>query len=103
MGRLRFLCPALACLPLGGCISGLIYQHTTAPLSVNFKDTPVGALEGKDDAKDLNLGYVRIVWDGNDIGGAARNAGINEIYYADVEEFSILGIWRQTYAHVYGK
>ena len=61
------------------------------------------AIDGKGDLKDLNLGYVRIAWDGNDIAGAARAAGVQEVHHADLERFSILSIWNQDYVHVYGK
>ncbi len=103
MRRVLCLSAVLACLPLGGCIAGAIYQHTVEPLDVNLTETPVGVRTGDADVKDLTLSYVRIMWDGNDVAGAAKEAGIDEVFYADRETFQVLGIWRQEYVHIYGR
>ncbi|MBX3464816.1 MAG: hypothetical protein KF830_16735 [Planctomycetes bacterium] len=102
--RLAFLLGSvLACLPLQGCIVGAIYQSTIEPLDLNLRETPSGSTAGASDVKDLNLVYARIVWDGNDIAGAAKKAGITRIHHADIELFNVLGIWRQYWVHVYGE
>lgn len=103
MRRIRDLAAALACCSLGGCISGAIYQHTTQPFDLNLRDTPAGTQEGTADMKLFDFSYVRIAWDGDDIGGAAKKAGLSEIFYADLETLNILGIWRQEWVHVYGR
>jgi hypothetical protein len=103
MRRFLLSSSALLCLSLDSCIGGALYQHTTTPLSVNFDDTPVGVLDGKSDVKDLDLSYLRIMWDGNDIATTARNAGMTEVHYADHERFSILGIWSRDWVHIYGR
>ena len=101
--RVACLAALLVCLPRGGCITGIVYQQTVEPLDVNFQETPAGSREGSASVKDLNLQYVRVMWDGNDIGRAAQKAGINEVLYADREVFMILGLWRQDYVRIYGR
>lgn len=103
MARLSLFAAALSCLPLGGCVAGLVYTHTTQPLDLNLRETPLGTLAGAQDSKDLDLRYIRIVWDGNDIASAAEAAGMNEVHFADLETLSILGVWRQDWVHVYGR
>ncbi|MFK7741076.1 MAG: TRL domain-containing protein [Planctomycetota bacterium] len=93
----------LLCLPLGGCISGAIYQHTIEPLDVNYTNTPTGSKVGTSDRKGIEFNYLRLAWDGDDIAGTAKKAGMTEVHYADREVLSILGIWRQDYVHVYGR
>ena len=44
-----------------------------------------------------------MLWDSNGIGDIARKNGLEAIYFADLETFSILGIWSQYRVHVYGK
>jgi hypothetical protein len=103
MLRLASLC---ACALLtSGCVRGLIYTHATRPLTRNFDRTPVvegSAAEGN--VKELRYnGYLRIVWDDNAIGSLAQRAGFSQVYYADLETFSILGIWTQYSVRVYGE
>jgi len=104
----------LLALPfLPGCISGLLYTHTWHPLTVNFDHTPVADAEivvAESDVKDLAIPIPRIggraefMWHSNAIGDIAEKKGLAEIYYADVERFSILfNIWSQETVHVYGK
>ena len=102
---------ALALLP-AGCVGlgasflrprGLIYNHTTVPLTVNFNKTPVSAERPQHgNVKHFRYSYVDIRWDENGIGRIAKQHGIETIYYADKEVLSILGIWTQTYIHIYG-
>ncbi len=98
----------LSALLLCGCVSGLAYTHVTRPLTTHFNRTPVAdGFVAEGDVKDLNLRYntflfVRVIWDENSIGSIAKEAGLREIYYADLETFSVLGIWTQYTVHVYG-
>jgi len=83
---------------------GLIYTHVTLPLTTNFHDTPVGdGFEASGNVKELRYNaYLRVIWDENSIGSIAKQAGFSEAYYADLETFSILGIWTQYRVRVYG-
>jgi hypothetical protein len=96
----------LAALLLCGCMRGLIYTHTTRPLTTHFNRTPVAdgdGLAGESDVKELRYNAaLRVFWDENSIGSIAKEAGFKEMYYADIETFSVLGIWTQYRVHVYG-
>ena len=98
---------ALACLPLlSGCMTGHIYQHTFEPLSTNFDRTPACTGTGQSDIDHLHIPLssidIDVLWDSNAIADAAKQGGIEEICYADFEEFSILGVWNEYTVHVYG-
>jgi hypothetical protein len=101
-------CMLVACLGSTGCI----YNHTVMPLDVNFNETPVyQGRQGDWDStwKTLRIpllfvpGYVQFDWGSSGIADAARAQGMTEIYYADLETLSVLGVWRQQWAIVYGK
>lgn len=90
---------------LGGCTQGLLYTHTTTPLTHNFDQTPAGYgnKSGNGSTKQLHV-QITAKWDTNGIGEIAKKSGITEIYYADIEEISVLGgFWEQDYVHIYGK
>ena len=91
-------------LLLCGCMRGLIYTHATFPLTTHFDRTPVAdGSHAKGDVKELRYNaYLRVLWDENSIGSIAKQAGFTQIYYADLETFSVLGIWTQYRVHVYG-
>jgi len=101
--------PRLAALAAGllasGCTApGLVYTRITRPLTVNFLEAPV-VLDGapaEGDVKSLRF-RVELRWDVNAIGELAKTNGIEEVYYADEEILSVLGIWRQRFVHVYGR
>jgi hypothetical protein len=95
---------ATSALLLSGCMHGLIYTHVTEPLTTHFDRTPVGdGAEAEGDVKELRYNaYLRVLWDENSIGSISKEAGFKEIYYADLETFSVLGIWTQYRVHVYG-
>ena len=94
----------LGALFVCGCARGLVYTHVTQPLTVNFDRTPVAdGYVAEGDVKELRYNsYLRVIWDVNSIGALAKQAGLAEAYYADLETFSLLGIWTQYRVHVYG-
>ncbi len=83
-----------------GCI-GLVYNHTTQPLTLDMNETPVVRESSKGNVKTFQY-YVRVQWDKNGIGQIATEYGFDEVYYADLETLRILGIWTQRWVHVYG-
>ena len=94
------------------CVPGRIYTHIRGPLSTNFHETPVYSSKQKgreSDVKHLSIPLIKIdlsldlMWNSNAIGDIARHQGIEEVYYADLERLSILGIWNQYTVHVYGR
>ncbi len=42
-------------------------------------------------------------WGSAAIGDVAKEQGMQEIYFADLEVFRVLRIWNQYTVHVYGK
>lgn len=83
-------------------LSGCVYSHTIDPLTADFSMTPSGAERGNGDTKMVAF-YVSVEWDENGIGTIAREYGIEEIYFADIETIRILGYWKQQRVHVYGR
>jgi hypothetical protein len=101
VARVLLACAALA---LCGCAGqlGLVYSHTIEPLSTDFYHTPVVSNEAAGDVKQIHF-YVRVLWNDNAIGEVAKEHGIDEVYFADLETLRVLGIWTQQWVHVYGR
>ncbi|HJP39939.1 MAG TPA: hypothetical protein QF499_12545 [Gammaproteobacteria bacterium] len=95
--RRIIMLPAL-CLALSGCI----YSHTIEPLMTDFNATPVGSERNSGGIKTVAF-YVSVEWDENGIGTIAKQHGIEEIYFADIETIMILGYWQQQRVHIYGR
>ncbi len=102
---------ALVLAPLlSACMVGRIYQHTHEPLDTNFSSTPV--FTGKDQIGSAAVTHVHVpmtsvqvdlLWNSNAIGDVMKRNGLEEVYYADLETFSILGIWNEYTVYAYGK
>jgi hypothetical protein len=93
----------LVAVLLGGCIAqGAIYSHTTRPLMTNFDATPVADSGSRSDVKTVAF-YVDVKWGDGGIGAIAREKGIAEIYYADIETITVLRYWKQEFVRVYGR
>ena len=99
----------LACL--AGCgtgpLVGLVYTQVKLPLTRDLSATP--APVGPPDADRIieirepftGLGmYARV--NSNALGDIARVNGVNPLYFADQEVFSILGIWKTHRVFLYG-
>jgi TRL (tRNA-associated locus)-like protein len=82
---------------------GLIYTHTRHPLTVDMHQTTFVNNETSGDIKYVALRLPIAAWDSAAIGDIAKKNGLTEIYFADMETFSILTIWNQYTVHVYGK
>ena len=88
---------------LGSCVAdGLVYSHTTRPLMTNFSATPVADSGSRSDVKTVAF-YVDVRWGDGGIGAIAREKGIAEIYYADIETIKVLRYWKQEFVRVYGR
>ena len=93
----------LVAVVLGGCVAqGAIYSHTTQPLMTNFNATPVADSGSTSDIKTVAF-YVDVKWGDGGIGAIAREKGIAEIYYADIETITVLRYWKQESVRVYGR
>lgn len=101
----RFLCLLIAAgiLFLSSCApTGIVYTHIKEPLDTNMSRTPAVGKDAKGDLKHISF-YVDVMWDSAAIGDIAKENGLETVYFADLETFSILRIWNQYKVHVYGK
>jgi hypothetical protein len=90
----------LACLT--GCGAGLIYTHVTVPLDLNVRDVPAQPETGRSDWKTFKY-VVQVDWNSAALVDAARAAGLERIFFADMEILSVFfGVWQQRTATVYG-
>jgi hypothetical protein len=106
MKKVKFLLLALAATVLvSGCGAGIIYTHTWQPLTLDTHNTKIVSTSGEGDIKHVMLFYRQLsaAWDDASIGDIAKKKGLNELYFADLEYFSILHVWNQYTVHVYGK
>ena len=99
-------------LGAAGCggppLRGLIYTHVRLPLTPNLDRTPFPSpvpssgkiIQVKEPFSGYGI-YARV--NSNAIGDIARKHGVDTVYFADQEIFSLLGIWKTTQVHVYGK
>lgn len=97
------LVPVLACL-LGttGCLNGLLYTRVTVPLDVNLDETPFCTEQAQDSWNTFRF-YIQVDWGSAGIADIARRNGMTRACYADLETLSVLGLWQQRWAHVYGE
>jgi hypothetical protein len=117
MKTMRFAaCALVAALLVSGCMAGqmsgmtvpqtpgFIYTHTWQPLTEDMDRTTVGSVSGAGDIKHLAVyTVVGVAWDSAAIGDIAKKQGLKELYFADLETFSVLRVWNQYTVHVYGK
>lgn len=84
-----------------------IFTNKKYPYSKDLDNTPV--VESEQDGKIIRITepfsgyglYSEIM--SNAIGDIAEKNGIQEVYFADMEEFSILGIFKHNKLYIYGK
>lgn len=93
----------LAVATSGCSVRAALFSKTVQPLMTDFQATPV-AQQGRSesDVKTVTF-YVDVEWGDTGIGEIARQKGIAEIYYADIETVTVLGYWRQNFVRVYGR
>jgi hypothetical protein len=90
-------------LVFSSCTVGILYQHTMAPLTINHLSTPAEGTEVKNDIKHIQFSYVGVMWGDAALNEIAREKGLQELHYADLELLSVLTIWRQYTVHLYGR
>jgi len=104
MGTFARLAAVMALVLIGaGCTVGILYTHTVQPLTINHLETPITGTEGQNEIKHIQLPYVGIMWGDTALGDIAREKGLQDLYYADLEYLSVLTIWRQYTVHLYGR
>ena len=105
LARLAF--PLVLCL-VSGCAPGLIYTDQTSPLVTNMLNTPTGDTLAELDVRQLREPITALnlsaQWNSRASGEAAKHEGLTEIYYADLNTFSLLGgLWKQDTVRVWGR
>ena len=105
-------------IPLfGGCLAvgrvdssilrGKIFTHVRIPYTIDLHNTPVTDIPS--DGKIIRIkepvsGYgFYTELNSNAIGEIAKKHGISKVYFADLEIFSVLGVWRHEKLHIYGE
>ncbi len=93
---------------LSGCTSGFLYTNITLPLTVDMNRTPVGHTVTSVNTKRIQEPFtgidITVEWDSRAIGDAARRAGLETVYFADIHTISFLGgLWEQQAVNVWGK
>lgn len=86
---------------------GYVYNNTTRPLTYNMHSTPIGTKMATLDSRRIKEPItglnMTIEWNSRAIGDAAKRQGIDKIYYADLNTFSLLGgLWEQKTIRVWG-
>lgn len=99
---LPLLC--IVALMLPGCL----YVHTVQPLTPDMHRTPLSKVEKTGTMSVITVppvfgGYPLAAWGNDAIGKVAKQEGMTEVYFADMELMIILGIWNEYTIHVYGK
>jgi len=101
-----------AMVSLAGCgtgpLVGIVYTNVKMPLTRDLKSTPLPAhlpvsdriIEIKEPFSGLGI-YARV--SSNALGDIARKNGVDPLYFADQEVFSILGIWKTHRVFLYGE
>jgi len=97
---------------LSGCgtgpLIGLVYTQVKLPLTVDLDASPVPShppnsdqiIEIKEPFTGLGL-YARM--NSNALGDIARTNGVERLYFADQEVFSVLGIWKTNRVFLHGE
>jgi len=112
---LKFLALVLAVIWMGclsscgtGPLVGLVYTKVKLPLTVDLNAAPLPAqapetgriIEIREPLTGFGL-YTRL--SSNALGDIARNHGLDPLYFADQEVFSVLGIWKTNRVFLYGE
>ena len=110
-----FLFPTLlifpGCLTFGkmgsGSLKGYGFKFIRVPLTMNLDNTPFSILQSN--GKIIKIeepfsGYgFYAEFNSNAIGDIAKKHGLKKVYFADLEIFSILGIFEYKEVHIYGE
>lgn len=110
-GLAASLCVTALLCTMWGCAVrpiGIVYTNVRMPLTLDLHETPTPlkkpltgrTLEIKEPISGVGL-YVEV--DSNAIGDIARRHGMQTLYYADRQYFSILGIWTTDKTILYGE
>ncbi len=97
-------------LVLAGCangvLSGGLYSHTVKPLTINPNPTEVRSSmqQAFGHINQFQYSVVSVRVGKNGIGQVAKENGLETIYFADIESWSVaFGIWQRNVVHIYGR
>ena len=107
MQRLSIIVGLLAAASCTGCMRGWVYTNVTVPLVRNMDKTPRGSKMASIDSRQIKEPITRVrmsvEWHSRAIGDAAKRKGLNKVYFADMQTFSLLGgVWKQRKVRVWG-
>jgi len=99
------------CLTLGrmgsGSLKGYVFKFVRVPLTINLDNTPATIFQanGKIIKVESPIPGYRFYgeFNSNAIGDIAKKHGLNKVYFADMEIFSIFGIFGYKEVHIYGE
>ncbi len=103
---MRRFCIAVGIVTITLLLSGCLYVHTFQPLTGDMHRTPVSASEKTGTIRLITWPLNRaslVAWGSAAIGEVAKEQGMQEVYFADLEIFSVMRIWNEYTVHVYGK
>jgi len=104
------------CIHLGGfgkfgdeSLQGFIFTKIKVPYTKDLNNTPV--VEDKNSAdgritqikEPISGQGIYVQFNSNAIGDIAKEHGLKKVYFADLEKFSILGIWSYEKICLYGE
>jgi len=94
---------------LGGCsfLTGIVFTHIREPYTTDLHNTPVTDIHSEGiiiSIEEPVSGYgLYTEFNSNAIGDIAKKHGLSKVYFADLETFNILGIWKHEKLHIYGE
>jgi len=108
MRRLCTIVGLLAAISCTGCMRGWVYTNVTVPLVCNMDKTPRGSKMATIDSRQIKEPITRVrmsvEWNSHAIGDAAKRKGLKEVYFADMQTFSLFGgVWKQRKVRVWGE
>lgn len=113
-----FLAGILLLLPIiSGCLTvgrldsnilrGKIFKHVRVPYTTDLHNTSVTDIQSHGiiiHIEEPISGYgLYTELNSNAIGDIAKKHGLSKVYFADLEIFSVLGVWRHEKLHIYGE
>jgi len=112
-----FVCLLLSLFILAGCLTfgkmgsgslkGYVFKFVRVPYTTNIDNTASSVFQSNGKiikVEEPFSGYgFYAEFDSNAIGDIAKKHGLKKVYFADLEIFSILGIFEYQELHIYGE
>ena len=112
-----FLCLFLSLFILAGCLTfgrmgsdslkGYVFKFVKVPLTMKLGNTPVTIFQSNGKVIKIEEPFsgfgLYAEFNSNAIGDIAKKHGLKKVYFADLEIFSILGIFKYKEVHIYGE